>query len=437
MSTMPSGGFADYDLENQQLERRRKMAEMLSMQGGALPAGQMVGNVYVPTHWAQHAAQALNGYTADRQLDRIDQRQMDNTRRKSEEMAGEGRKFAELLKGTPGTTSTHTADDQMAYGGSPADSTTTQVQTPGVPGDRNAAMAFALGAKNPMLQQAGMQAMTQENKPFVVGRSLVDAQGRTLAVDNTWQAEQQAGREQKKAELEAKLADAATSRAEKAETQRQLAQMNIDARREAAAQANALRRDIAGARSAEMGKAPSGYRFKPNGDLEKIPGGPADEKTLAREAGGETVNGVVASLRDQYSLLDDKGGITNPKKGVVANALAGAQSSGAGQAVGKMLGTENQSARNTIAQQRPILLQAIMKATGMSAKQMDSNAELKLYLATATDPTLDVAANRRALDMIEKLYGSPNAPGVVQANQGAGASGSWGEPPAGAVRRKQ
>jgi hypothetical protein len=53
-----------------------------------------------------------------------------------------------------------------------------------------------------------------------------------------------------------------------------------------------------------------------------------------------------------------------------------------------------------------MLLQAIMKATGMSAKQMDSNVELKLYLATATDPTLDVAANRRALDKIEELFGS-------------------------------
>jgi hypothetical protein len=49
-----------------------------------------------------------------------------------------------------------------------------------------------------------------------------------------------------------------------------------------------------------------------------------------------------------------------------------------------------------------------MKATGMSAKQMDSNAELKLYLATATDPTLDVATNKRALDMILSLYGGGN-----------------------------
>lgn len=153
-------------------------------------------------------------------------------------------------------------------------------------------------------------------------------------------------------------------------------------------------------------KAPSGYRFKANGDLEQIPGGPADQKSQQRLEGGGTVDGVVASLRDAYDQLDKSGGITNPKQGVSKNLIAGLSSSGAGQFVGKLLGSENQSMRNTIAQQRPLLLQAIMKATGMSAKQMDSNAELKLYLATATDPTLDVSANRRALDMIEQLYGS-------------------------------
>ena len=35
---------------------------------------------------------------------------------------------------------------------------------------------------------------------------------------------------------------------------------------------------------------------------------------------------------------------------------------------------------------------------------MDSNVELKLWLSTATDPTLDVQSNRRALDKIEMKY---------------------------------
>jgi hypothetical protein len=48
---------------------------------------------------------------------------------------------------------------------------------------------------------------------------------------------------------------------------------------------------------------------------------------------------------------------------------------------------------------------AIMRATGMSAKAIDSNAELKLWLATATDPTKSYEANIEALQNIENLYG--------------------------------
>lgn len=166
MAMTQAGGYADYDLENQQLERRRKMAEMLSMNAQKpYAAGSMVGNVYVPTHWTQHAAQALSGYASDKEMERLDARQMDVARRKQDDMRSEGARFAELLRGKPATEQTHTADDQLAYGGTDADSVSTQVQTPAVPGDRNAAMAFALGAKNPMLQQAGMAEMLKQNTP--------------------------------------------------------------------------------------------------------------------------------------------------------------------------------------------------------------------------------------------------------------------------------
>jgi hypothetical protein len=46
-----------------------------------------------------------------------------------------------------------------------------------------------------------------------------------------------------------------------------------------------------------------------------------------------------------------------------------------------------------------------MKATGMSAKQMDSNQELKLYLSAATDPSKSLESNKEALDNLVRLYG--------------------------------
>lgn len=158
----------------------------------------------------------------------------------------------------------------------------------------------------------------------------------------------------------------------------------------------------------QFGKPQAGYRWKADGSMEFIPGGPADQKAQLTKAGEGTVGGVVADLRDKYTQLDAENGIvsTNNRFGTNLGAAFGA--SGVGQTLNGMVGTKTQSARDSIAMTRPLLLQAIMKATGMSSKQMDSNAELKLYLATATDPQKGLEANLEALDRIESLYGGGN-----------------------------
>jgi hypothetical protein len=153
-------------------------------------------------------------------------------------------------------------------------------------------------------------------------------------------------------------------------------------------------------------RVPMGYRMTPDGKgLEPIPGGPADQKAQTVNVGRETVNTLATGLKDQYNLLKDTGGITSTKESALSNIPAYISSSSLGQGTGKLLGTANQSARNTISQSRPLLLQAIAKATGMSSKQMDSNTELQMYLKAATDPSLDYEANIYALDQLQTLYG--------------------------------
>lgn len=155
-------------------------------------------------------------------------------------------------------------------------------------------------------------------------------------------------------------------------------------------------------------KPPPGYRWTADGNQEVIPGGPADVKAQAaaqRQADGAVdVDVALTALRDAYNRLEKGGGITSTEKGPLSNLSASLSSSAAGQMAGKAFGTQNQSARNDILMARPALLAALMKATGMNARQMDSNAELKLWLSTATDPTLDVEANRKALNNIEQKY---------------------------------
>ena len=152
-------------------------------------------------------------------------------------------------------------------------------------------------------------------------------------------------------------------------------------------------------------RVPMGYRMTKDGGLEPIPGGPADTKAQLVDVGRQTVDTLITGLKDKYDFLKSSGGITSTKEGPISNAIAATSSSGFGQALGKTFGTENQSERNKIAQSRPLLLQAIARATGMSSKQMDSNTELQMYLKAATDPTLDYEANIFALDQLQTLYG--------------------------------
>jgi len=120
--------------------------------------------------------------------------------------------------------------------------------------------------------------------------------------------------------------------------------------------------------------------------------------------GRETVSTLVAGLRLAYKELQEAGAIVDPASGSVSNTKAALAGSGFGQALGGTFGTENQSVRNKIKQQRPLLMLAIKQATG-GGRQMDSNKELDFYLKAATDPSIDVQANFAALDMLESLYG--------------------------------
>jgi hypothetical protein len=154
-----------------------------------------------------------------------------------------------------------------------------------------------------------------------------------------------------------------------------------------------------------QGKIPAGYRLLSDGSLETIPGGPADAKTKIAEAGQSTVDSLAATLNGYYDKLSQGGGIVSSNKRIGTNVGSAIQSSGVGQFLGGAVGTENQTTRQNILNARPLLLQAIMKATGMSAKQMDSNQELKLYLSAATDPAKSLESNKEALANLVRLYG--------------------------------
>lgn len=148
-------------------------------------------------------------------------------------------------------------------------------------------------------------------------------------------------------------------------------------------------------------------------------------QTQALDKGRAQVSDMIGKVSASYDQLNQAGGITNPKNSTLENIGAYVGNTGVGQAAGKMAGTNTQSIRNQIEQSRPLLINAIRQATGMSAKSMDSNAELQFYLKAATDPKLDIGANKVALQRLEELYG------LSAANLGGGAPTPISAPPQG------
>jgi len=64
-------------LQQQQIARQQKMAELLMQQGQQTPSGQMVGNRYVAPSFFQYAAPLLQGYVGRKELEKVEQRQLD------------------------------------------------------------------------------------------------------------------------------------------------------------------------------------------------------------------------------------------------------------------------------------------------------------------------------------------------------------------------
>ena len=139
-------------------------------------------------------------------------------------------------------------------------------------------------------------------------------------------------------------------------------------------------------------------------EIQKLKAGQTPEQIKAEGQG--TLSELTQSLRDLYTQLAQAGGITDTSKSSIDNILPYFESTGVGQVISGALGTERQSIRNSIESARPLLLQAIAKATGLKATQLNSNIELQSYLKAATSTSHDLQANMRAADMLDKLYGT-------------------------------
>ncbi|WP_228897835.1 hypothetical protein [Acidovorax sp. Leaf73] len=176
-------------------------------------------------------------------------------------------------------------------------------------------------------------------------------------------------------------------------------------------------------RAQQEGKAPPGYRFTANGNMEAIPGGPADlrQNKEGVQQGKDT--------QDIFSIL-------NEARPLMANAT-GSYGGVALDKVAQTFGAATDGAKAT-AQLQALQGALVSKMPKMSGPQSDKDVQLYREMAGQIgDPTIPREQRKAAMDTIESLN-IKYLPAVTDAaGYDAVPSGSYYKTPSGDVRRKQ
>lgn len=340
----------------------------------------MVGKMFIPVNPLQNLAELLRVYQGGQQAKEAQTKLADIGTRRNQAMADTLRGYTEKMTGAPEKRDISFADPDMMG--------PQQAVTPAVAPDPRAAYASLISSPFAQLQQVGMTGMAEIPKMEAA------------------QAERQETRDFRREEAQA----ARDARMEQIRMQQEMRQQQLQDQNENRRQMIQLQASLRPERNVTV--------MGPNGEAITMPQSQAQgmqaynpqaaaqlQKSKTKNEAKEQLSGVVQQLNNSYNALEKGGGITSTNQGALGNIGARIGSSSVGQVLGGALGTENQRQRQEIEQTRPLLLNLIKEATGMSAQQMNSNAEMQLYLKAATDPTLTVEANRSALANLDKMFG--------------------------------
>lgn len=419
MATIATSSY-DPDLTQEEiaLTRRQALAQALQQQAST-PLGptEMVSGRAIRRSPMEGLAKLFAAYQAAKIGAEADQTAQQLALK---DQALTAQKVADALKLYHGTNAQPEIEAPSAeLGGGPG--------RPALPATNGDPLAAALALINnkrtaaigsPMLA-AAMKMEEDKTKPTVVGRSLVTPAGKLLATDTTWTEEREAERQR---EIDKQKSDQAfrdqQARQHASELKQAAEQAALDRLNQIKVAASM--RPPPAVQPLVQVMTPQGPQWVERKDaIGKVPAG-VGSKEEEKMAGKTDVDRSILLLKQSLDDLKAGGGITSTSDGVISNTGAWMANTGIGQTLGSMGGTNNQKARDVILQARPLLLRSIMSATGMSAKNLDSNAELKLWLSVATDPTKGYEANVEALNNIAERYGSGRL------DSGRGSSGKIG-----------
>lgn len=197
----------------------------------------------------------------------------------------------------------------------------------------------------------------------------------TMEANQRKQQDIQARHDDLKLRLEAQIKAAEAAGA----TRLQIAQMEIEGRRQLATLVASL-------------KGPSAAVIKAQERAEAIAEG--------KEGLENTVTVAAKLVDDIYNL----GGMTSTSASPLANLVTSLSTGTLGQIGGRLVGTEAQAKRDELKSVRLQLLNAVKAATGMSSQQLNSNMELKTWLDSLGADGMTKEANLAIINNISNKY---------------------------------
>lgn len=126
----------------------------------------------------------------------------------------------------------------------------------------------------------------------------------------------------------------------------------------------------------------------------------------SKEKGLKNFDAILSQLYADLDELSANNLVPSEDASVIDNILNYISGTEAGQEYQKAIGSRKSTLEETSKSMRLRLMQAVMQATGMSSKQIDSNAELKAMLDSFGSPTATAQARRAILDNIHQSFGA-------------------------------
>ena len=272
--------MTDYDLQQKLIEQRRQQYGQQSQ--FQAPQGQMVSGHFVAPNALQYLAAGLRSIGGMRGEEMAGQELQNLEGRRKLALSDALREFRDA--------STGRAENAPGDGMGPV--------RPEQKRDMGAAFAALMEAPDKAYQQAGMQGILQI--PEIEARSADRAADRQAK-----EQEAEARRAQRMEEIRIQHENRMEYLRQMNADRAQLAEENRRFRAQQAEESRALRSTIA---SSAKEKPPAGYRFKEDGTLEAIPGGPAASKTGEKpltegQAKGTLYLGQMRSASDELDKL--------------------------------------------------------------------------------------------------------------------------------------